>query len=198
MYVYINIEFRKRIKGFQSVSLYSWIWFEFSLIKNQPPTVHQDSVMSLFIESNSERCSSINLNIDSNNNQLGSETNSASSSLGSSCSAKHNGLIRSHSAASPFDNSRSKSPINVDALNKLLVLADPNTKLVIKRPESIDVTKENEVTHLGETILTTPMSPSTNAGFESKFFFLWNCPLAVSKFPIYFFKWNFSYSNLKN
>jgi hypothetical protein len=60
----------------------------------------------------------------------------------------------------------------VDALNKLLVLADPNTKLVIKRPESIDVTKENEVTHLGETILTTPMSPSTNAGFESKFFFL--------------------------
>ena len=123
--------------------------------------------MSLLVESG-ERCSSMIMNIDTNNNN---ENLSRLSSSNSSSASDGAGLISSPLKGSPtnqlFEN-RSKSPINVDALNKLLVLSNPNTKLIVKRPESIDVNlqaKENIVEHLGETVLTTPISPAS--GFES-------------------------------
>lgn len=108
--------------------------------------------MSLLVD-HSERCSNSMINTDTNNNHEISD----GAGLG-----KVNAKF--------LTENRSRSPINVDALNQLLVLSNPNTKLILKRPESIDVnnltSKENIVSEtLGETILTTPISP--NSGFES-------------------------------
>jgi hypothetical protein len=130
--------------------------------------------MSLMIELG-ERCSSMTINIDKNNNN---ENVSQISSSNSSSASDAAGLTSSPLKGSPtsqLSENRSKSPINVDALNKLLVLSNPNTKLIVKRPESIDVnlqSKENIVEHLGETVLTTPISPAS--GFESMHILLFN------------------------